>query len=166
MNTITKAMTEMSPRTSGQRLAGAFYLVTILTGVFAQGLSARLLSCPATPRRPRTYILSHDGLFRLGFAVYMIEMVCQIITTVLLYDLLKPRQPERVVAGGGPGSSAAASRPSVASSTLRRARTRRHAPTSVYSAANNWTPSPSLPQGGGMTSGPESRWCSSASTHS
>ena len=43
MNTITKAMTELSPRTKA-RLAGAFYLLTILTGLFAQGfVSARLV---------------------------------------------------------------------------------------------------------------------------
>jgi len=89
MNTITKAMTEMSPRTKA-RLAGAFYLVTILTGLFAQGFVSARLVVPGDAAATANNILSHDGLFRLGFAVYMIEMVCQIITTVLLYDLLKP----------------------------------------------------------------------------
>ena len=89
MNTITKAMTEMSPRTKA-RLAGAFYLVTILTGLFAQGFISARLVVPGDAAATANNILSHDGLFRLGFAVYMIEMVCQIITTVLLYDLLKP----------------------------------------------------------------------------
>ncbi len=89
MNTITNAMTEMSPRTKA-RLAGAFYLATILTGVFAQGFISARLVVPGDAAATANNILSHDGLFRLGFAVYMIEMVCQIITTVLLYDLLKP----------------------------------------------------------------------------
>jgi hypothetical protein len=89
VNTITKAMTEMSPRTKA-RLAGAFYLLTILTGLFAQGFISARLVVPGDAAATANNILSHDGLFRLGFAVYMIEMVCQIITTVLLYDLLKP----------------------------------------------------------------------------
>jgi hypothetical protein len=89
MNTITKAMTEMSPRTKA-RLAGAFYLLTILTGLFAQGFISARLVVSGDAAATANNILSHDGLFRLGFAVYMIEMVCQIITTVLLYDLLKP----------------------------------------------------------------------------
>jgi Domain of unknown function (DUF4386) len=89
MNTITRAMTEMSPRTKA-RLAGAFYLLTILTGVFAQGFISARLVVSGDAAATANNILSHDGLFRLGFAVYMIEMVCQIITTVLLYDLLKP----------------------------------------------------------------------------
>jgi hypothetical protein len=82
-------MTEMSPRTKA-RLAGAFYLATILTGIFAQGFISARLIVPGDATATATNILSHDGLFRLGFAVYMIEMICQIIMTVLIYDLLKP----------------------------------------------------------------------------
>jgi hypothetical protein len=89
MNTITRAMTEMSPRTKA-RLAGAFYLATILTGIFAQGYVSGRLVVSGDAAATASNILSHDGLYRLGFAVYLIEMVCQIVTTVLLYDLLKP----------------------------------------------------------------------------
>ena len=89
MNTITRAMSEMSPRTKA-RLAGAFYLVTILTGVFAQGFVSGRLVVPGDAAATASNILSHEGLYRLGFAIYMLEMASQIITTVLLYDLLKP----------------------------------------------------------------------------
>lgn len=89
MNTITQTMTEMSPRTKA-RFAGAFYLATILTGVFAQGFISARLVVPGDAAATASNILSHDGLYRLGFAIYMIEMVCQIIMTVLIYDLLKP----------------------------------------------------------------------------
>ncbi|MGZ3484758.1 MAG: DUF4386 domain-containing protein [Gemmatimonadaceae bacterium] len=89
MNTIANVMSEMSPRTKA-RLAGAFYLVTILAGIFAQGFISARLIVPGDAAATASNILSHDGLFRLGFAIYMIEMVCQIVMTVLIYDLLKP----------------------------------------------------------------------------
>ena len=89
MNAITTAMSEMSPRTKA-RLAGAFYLATILTGMLAQGFISARLIVPGDAAATANNILSHDGLFRLGFAIYMLEMVCQIIMTVLIYDLLKP----------------------------------------------------------------------------
>jgi hypothetical protein len=37
-----------------------------------------------------TNILTHSGLFQLGFAVFLIEMACNIAMTALFYVLLKP----------------------------------------------------------------------------
>jgi hypothetical protein len=34
--------------------------------------------------------ISHESVFRLGFAVYRVELACQITMTALMYDLLKP----------------------------------------------------------------------------
>src|SRR6266705_669883 len=34
--------------------------------------------------------LAHRGLFQWGYAVYLIELACQIAMTALFYDLLKP----------------------------------------------------------------------------
>jgi hypothetical protein len=37
-----------------------------------------------------TNLLVHKSLFQLGFAVFLIEMACQVVITALFYDLLKP----------------------------------------------------------------------------
>src|SRR5437868_6612825 len=89
MNTTgDQSRTGPSPR-SFARIAGALYLLTILTGIFAQGfVSERLISGDAAATANN--ILAHKGLFELGFTVYMIEMACQIATTALFYELLKP----------------------------------------------------------------------------
>jgi hypothetical protein len=89
MNAVTNAIPEISPRDKA-RLAGLFFLLTIIAGLFAQGFVSARLVVSGDAAATATNILSHEGLFRLGFSVYMIEMVCQIIMTVLLYDLLKP----------------------------------------------------------------------------
>lgn len=89
MSTATRAIAEMSPRTKA-RLAGAFYLLTILSGVFAQAFVSDRLVVSGDAAATATNILSHDSLFRLGFTFYLIEMVCQSVMTVLFYELLKP----------------------------------------------------------------------------
>ncbi len=78
----------MSPRTKA-RITGMLYLLTIVAGVIAEGfISGGLVTSSATTTA--TNILSHESLYRLGFSVYLVEMMCQIATTMLFYQLLKP----------------------------------------------------------------------------
>lgn len=78
-----------SPKTKA-RLAGALLLLTMVAGGFAQGFIGGSLIVAGDAARTATNILTHEPLYRLGFAVYLIEMACQITMTLLFYDLLKP----------------------------------------------------------------------------
>ena len=68
MNTavITDGIAEMSPRAKA-RLTGAFYLLTILTGLFAQAFISERLVASGDAAMTATNILTHEPLFRLGF---------------------------------------------------------------------------------------------------
>src|SRR5205807_9271901 len=85
----TAAMTETSPRFKA-RITGALYLLTILTGIFAQGFVSERLVVNGDAAATATNILTHRFLYEMGFTVYLIEMACQIAITALLYDLLTP----------------------------------------------------------------------------
>jgi uncharacterized protein DUF4386 len=82
-------MIHSSPR-SVARMVGLFFLLTILAGIFAQGFVSERLIDFSDAAETATNILTHKGLFQLGFTVYLIEMACQITTAVLFYQLLKP----------------------------------------------------------------------------
>jgi len=86
---MNSQLASSSPRLLA-RMTGLFFLLTILAAIFAQGfVSERLIDFNAAAATA-TNIMTHRGLFQLGFTVYLIEMACQVATAVLFYQLLNP----------------------------------------------------------------------------
>jgi Domain of unknown function (DUF4386) len=86
---MAEPIAQSSPRVLA-RMTGLFFLLTIITGVFAQGFVSERLIISGDAAATAVNILTHRSLYTLGFTVYMIEMACQIVMTVLFYRLLTP----------------------------------------------------------------------------
>jgi hypothetical protein len=83
------AVAGTSPRLMA-RIAGAFYLITIITGLFAEVAVRGKLIVYGDAGATAHNILTAETFYRLGFAADMIGSVGYVVVTLLLYELLRP----------------------------------------------------------------------------
>ena len=86
---MTTPITETSPSTRG-RLLAALYLFVIIGGIIGQVLIADVLVVRDDAAKTASNILANKSLYRLGFTIFMLEMVAQVGVSLLFYDLTKP----------------------------------------------------------------------------
>ena len=72
------------------RLAGGFYLITIIMGVFAEVFVRGALVVRDDPAATAMNILAQESLYRFGLAADLIMLACYIAVTLLFYSLFKP----------------------------------------------------------------------------
>lgn len=85
-------MTETSPTTRGRILA-VLYLFLIAAGIVAQVFISDRLVVRGDAAGTAANILANESLYRLGFTIFMLEMVAQVAVSVMFYDLLRPVNP-------------------------------------------------------------------------
>ena len=79
----------ISPRRTA-RLAGLFYLITSLTGGFAELFVRGNVIVSGDAAATARNILASESFYRLGFAADIVAGAAYTVVTILLYELLKP----------------------------------------------------------------------------
>jgi hypothetical protein len=86
---MMEQIAEASPRFKA-RIAGVFYLLTILARMFVEIFVRNRLVVPDEAAATATNILAHEPLWRWGFAADIIAFASYVTLTALLYELFKP----------------------------------------------------------------------------
>ncbi|MTI86894.1 MAG: DUF4386 domain-containing protein [Balneolaceae bacterium] len=80
---------QFSPQTYA-KVMGIIFLISIITGVFGEIYVPGSFIVSGDASATAFNLKSSEFLFRLGFASYLIEALCDITLTFLLYVLLRP----------------------------------------------------------------------------
>ncbi len=72
------------------RIAGVLFLLSLVAGGFGEAYVPSKLIVSADPAATAANIRNFDFLYRLGFAAFLIESLCDTALALLLYVLLKP----------------------------------------------------------------------------
>lgn len=86
---MTTSLSEASPSTRGRILAG-LYLFVVVCGIIAQAFISDRLVVANDADATAANILANRSLYRFAFTIFMLEMVAQVVVSVMFYDLLKP----------------------------------------------------------------------------
>ncbi|PYQ52526.1 MAG: DUF4386 domain-containing protein [Acidobacteria bacterium] len=72
------------------RIAGVVLLISMVAGGFGEAYVPSKLVVSADATATAKNIHDFDSLFRLGFAVYLVEAVCDVALALMFYVLLRP----------------------------------------------------------------------------
>lgn len=86
---MRQAVDGTSPRLMA-RIAGAFYLITIIVGLFAEVAVRGRVIVSGDAAATAQNILASENMYRLAFAADIIGGAAYTVVTLLLYELLKP----------------------------------------------------------------------------
>ncbi len=86
---MTTRTTKTSPLIYA-RIAGVLFLLSFVAGGFGEAYVPSKLIVSAGATATAENIKAFDSLFRMGFAGYLVEAVCDIALTLILYVLLRP----------------------------------------------------------------------------
>jgi len=72
------------------RIAGVLFLISFVAGGFGEVYVPSVLIVASDATATANNIIASDFLFRMAFASYLIEAICDIALTLILYILLRP----------------------------------------------------------------------------
>jgi hypothetical protein len=76
------------------RIAGVLFLVSLVAGGFGEAYVPAKLIVSGDAAATVANLRNFDFLYRLGFAAFLIESLCDIALALILYALLKPVNKE------------------------------------------------------------------------
>jgi hypothetical protein len=74
------------------RVAGILMLVTIVAGFFGEVYVPSHIIVSKDAAATAANIATHESLFRIGFASYLVEAICDVALSLLFFVLLRPVQ--------------------------------------------------------------------------
>lgn len=83
-------MRSVTPVQTYARIAGVLLLISLVAGTFGEVYVPSVITVSSNAAATGHNIVASPSLFRMGFAAYLLELVCDISLALILYVLLRP----------------------------------------------------------------------------
>jgi hypothetical protein len=90
MTVVPPAAVPAAQARSYARVAAVLFLVTMVAGGFGEFYVPSTLIAAGDAATTANNVVAHNSMFRLGFAAYLVEAMCDITLSLIFYMLLKP----------------------------------------------------------------------------